>query len=99
MAETQIITDHQSVRDWAAARAGKPTMRDVPTGTGETRQTLGFVFGQRGDHENDDDSATDRLRLVEWSDWLKAFDEQGLALAVPDNPTGVIDENHQIIHR
>ena len=99
LAETSFITDHQQIRDWAAARAGKPTMRDVPTGTGENGQVLGFVFGQRGDHESDDDSATESLRLVEWDRWLAAFDEQELALAVPAPQPGVIDESHQLLRR
>ena len=99
MAETEIITDHQAIREWAAARAGKPTMRDVPTGTGDVSRVLGFVFGQRGDHENDDDSATESLRLVEWDRWFETFDEQALALAVPNTPPGVIDESHHLIKR
>ena len=99
MAENTLITDHQAIRDWAAARTGKPTMRDLPTGTGETESVLGFVFGQRGDHENDDNSATESLRLVEWDQWLKAFEEQGLALSVPNNPDGAIDQTHHLVRR
>ncbi|MEN0040060.1 MAG: hypothetical protein AAF764_01860 [Pseudomonadota bacterium] len=99
MAMNRSITDHDDIREWAAARAGKPALIAVPTGTGEAKDTVTFEFGQQHDGYGHGNQATDTMRLVEWTEWFKAFDSHDLALVVPNVEDGVIDETHQFLKR
>ena len=100
MAETRDITDHQAIREWAAARQGRPAMNSIPTGgTGPDREVLHLLFGQHTLMESDDDTATENLRLVEWDDWFAVFERESLALNVPNEPDGVVTETHSLVRR
>jgi len=99
MAMNRSITNHDEIREWAAARAGKPALIAVPTGTGEAKDTVSFEFGQHNDGYGRGDQATDNKRLVEWDEWLAAFDADELALVVPEAVDGQVDENHQFLKR
>lgn len=96
---SRILTDHEAIRDWAIARSGKPAMYEIPTGTGKTKTVLALVFGQRGDHENDDNSATESLSIVEWPDWLNELDERGLAVSVSDRVPGQLSSDYELVAR
>ena len=98
MAETRTLTDHDAIREWAIARAGKPATQDVPDGTGGMSTALSLQFGQRPTH-TENENVTGSMALVEWDDWLKLFDEQELALVVPEEREGVLDSSHQILKR
>ena len=52
MAETVTLTDHEAIRDWAAARAGFPAIVDVSPESG-TQPMLRIVFGQQAYADND----------------------------------------------
>ena len=100
MAETHDLTDHQAIREWAAARQGRPAMSSVPTGgTGPDREVLHLVFGQHTLMESDDDDATENLRLVDWEPWFDVFERERLALNVLNEQPGVVDETHSLVAR
>ena len=89
------LSSHEEIRDWVSARAGKPAIYEPPGG----EPVLRIVFGQSGDHENDDDSAVETLSLVEWKDWFALLEEKGLELQVPDDQPGVRDETHHFVRK
>ncbi|MBA3449115.1 MAG: hypothetical protein H0T56_16225 [Pseudaminobacter sp.] len=101
MANTIMLTEHQAIRDWAAARAGAPAVVDVSPVAG-TQPMLRLVFGQ---HAYQDQDQPERpvnaggYELVEWDDWFKLFDEHELALVVPEDIPGVRDEFHELVRR
>ncbi len=101
MAETVLIIDHEEIRDWAASRSGFPAIVDISP-AGGTQPMLRLVFGQ---HAYQDQDQAERAanaggyELVEWSEWLKVFDEQKLALAVPKDTPGRRDSYHEIVRR
>ena len=100
MAETHDLTDHDAIRQWAAARQGRPAMNTIPTGgTGPDREVLHLVFGQHTLMESDDDTATESLRLVDWDEWFAVFEREKLALNVLNERAGVVDETHSIVAR
>lgn len=95
----EAITDHQTIRDWAAARTARPAIIQVPTGTGDETQALSFVFGQQAIHDHDENNqdATDRRSMVEWGEWFDVFEREKLALLVPN--LEVIEDSYQILKR
>lgn len=101
MADTVLITDHQEIRDWAAARAGFPAVVDISP-AGGTQPMLRLVFGQ---HAYEDQDRPDRpvnaggYDLVEWDEWFKLFDQHKLALVVAKDMPGVRDSFHEIVRR
>ena len=100
MAETRDITDHQEIREWAAARQGRPAMNSIPTGgTGPDREVLHLLFGQHTLMESDDDTATESLRLVDWDEWFDIFEREQLALNVPNESGSAITETHSLVAR
>lgn len=101
MAETRTLTDRDDIREWAAARSGKPAITWIPTGgTGGDRPVLQLVFGQRSINAADNEGPDrDQRDLVEWDEWFRIFEEQGLALVVAEEQPGRLDEFHQIIRK
>jgi len=101
MAETVLITDHQAIRDWAAARAGFPAIVDISP-AGGTQPMLRLVFGQ---HAYEDQDRAERpanaggFDLVEWDEWFKLFDLHKLGLVVAKDVPGVRDSFHEIVRR
>ncbi|UCI08345.1 hypothetical protein [Mesorhizobium sp. B1-1-8] len=101
MTGTITLTDHEAIRDWAAARAGFPAIVDVSPEAG-TQPMLRLVFGQNA---YEDDDRPERppnaggYELVEWDEWFRIFDEQKLALVVAADEPGRREEFHQIIRR
>jgi hypothetical protein len=101
MAETRYLTDHDEVRDWAAARMGAPAIVDVSPESG-TQPMLRIVFDQIAYQDQD---RADRppnaggVELVEWSDWFEIFDKTGLALAVNPETPGRKDGWYELVSR
>lgn len=101
MAETVTLTEHEAVREWAAARAGFPAIVDVSPESG-TQPMLRIAFGQHAYADNDQ---ADRpvnaggYELVEWDEWFKLFDELELALVVEAEQAGRREQYHQLVHR
>ena len=104
MTETRLLTDHQEIRDWAAARSGIPAIRDPEELIGSDEPVLSIRFGQHA-YEDDDDQGADRPedfgrpRLVEWDEWFALFDQEGLGLVVAEDVPGQRDEFHEMVRR
>jgi hypothetical protein len=101
MAETVTLTEHEAIRDWAAARMGFPAIVDVSAEAG-TQPVLRLVFDQQAYLDTD---RAERLQnaggyeLVEWDEWFKLFDEHQLALVVAKDVPGVRENFHEIVRR
>ena len=101
MSETVTLTDHDAIRDWAAARAGAPAIVDSSAESG-VQAMLRLVFGQ---HAYQDQDRAERLPnsggidLVEWSEWFEAFYKADLALVVAADRPGVRDSWHEFVRR
>ena len=78
MADTVMLTEHEAIRDWAAARMGFPAIIDVSP-AGGMQPMVRLVFDQ---HAYQDQDRAERpanaggYDLVEWDEWFKVFDEQ-----------------------
>jgi hypothetical protein len=101
MADLIMLTDHQAIRDWAAARAGFPAIVDVSPEAG-TQPMLRIVFGQ---HAYEDTDQPERpvnaggYELVEWDEWFRLFDEEHLAMTVEEEVPGKREQFHKIVRR
>ena len=101
MADTVLITDHQAIRDWAAARSGFPAIVDISP-AGGTQPMLRLVFDQAAYQDQDRaDRPTNAggYELVEWDERFKLFDEHDLALVVAKDRPGVRDSFHELVRR
>lgn len=101
MATTVTMTDHEKIRDWAAARMGSPAIVDVSTEAG-TQPMLRIVFDQAAYQDQDRPERppnTGGVELVEWDDWFRIFEESQLALVVAADRPGVRENFHELIRR
>lgn len=72
MSQQKTTTDHNTIKKWAEARNGKPS---VVTREGEETEILRIDFPGY-DEEN--------LQEIEWDEWFEIFDENDLALIYQD---------------
>ncbi len=101
MAETVMLTDHQAIRDWAAARAGSPAVVDISPEAG-TQPILRIVFGQQAYEDVDRPERpanSGGFDLVEWDEWFKLFDKARLAMVVSRDVPGQREEFHEFVRR
>jgi len=101
MVDTVTLTDHEAIRDWAAARAGYPAVVDSSPAPG-VQPVLRLVFGEHGYEDQDQPERPPNAGgydLVEWDEWFRLFDEHQLALVVAVDAPGQREEFHQIIRR
>ncbi|MBX3579206.1 MAG: hypothetical protein KF723_18555 [Rhizobiaceae bacterium] len=101
MAETVTLTEHEAIRDWAAARMGTPAIVDVSPASG-TQPMLRIVFDQAAYQDQDRAERPPNaggIELVEWDDWFKEFDRQELALVVAKDVPGRRESFHEIVRR
>lgn len=101
MAGTIVLTDGEAVRDWASRRVGFPAIVDVSPSAG-TQPMLRIVFDQAAYQDQDRPERpvnSGGYDLVEWDEWLKLFEDGGLALEVMEEQQGVKDSWHRIISR
>lgn len=101
MAETRTLTDHEEIRDWAAARMGVPAFGNPPTSEGSDPELL-ILFGQVA-YEDEDNGAdrpmSEAPELVGWDEWFELFDKHGLALVIAKQQPGYLDQFHELIRR
>lgn len=101
MTETVTLTDHEAIRNWAAARIGAPAIVDISPTAG-TQPMLRIVFDQQAYQDQDMPERpvnAGGIELVEWDDWFQEFDSQDLALVVAAEQPGVMDSFYQMIRR
>lgn len=101
MAQTRLLTDHDEIRTWAAARMGSPAVVDISP-QGGTQPMLRLVFDQ---HAYQDQDRAERAanaggyELVEWQEWFRLFEEAELALVVGPEIEGRRDSFHELVRR
>jgi hypothetical protein len=81
---SKLLTDHDEIRAWVAARAGNPAQISVSNGHGGFQTRLRLTFGQR--LLNADGAGSNQvggIELVPWTEWFTEFDKQQLGLRVP----------------
>ncbi|MGQ2905904.1 MAG: hypothetical protein ACT6RL_19095 [Neoaquamicrobium sediminum] len=101
MARQQLLTDHNAIRAWAAARMGVPAVVDVSSQPGVQPHLL-IAFDQVAYEDQDQAERPPNaggFELVGWDEWFRIFDDAGLALAVLPEQPGVLDNRHQFIKR
>jgi hypothetical protein len=101
MADTVMLTGHEEIRDWAAARMGAPAIVDVSAESG-TQPMLRLVFDQQAYLDTDQAERPQNAggyELVEWDEWFRIFDERELALVVAADIPGRMDSFHEIVRR
>jgi hypothetical protein len=101
MLDTVTLTDHEAIRDWAAARMGSPAIIDVSPESG-TQPMLRIVFDQAAYQDQDRaerPANAGGIELVEWSDWFEVFDANELALIVAADRPGVRDSWYEMVRR
>ena len=101
MTDTVTLTDHEEIRDWAAARMGSPAVIDTSPETG-TQAMLRIVFDQAAYQDQDRPERPANAGgydLVEWDEWFKLFDEAQLAIVVGKDQPGVRESSHIFIRR
>lgn len=101
MADTVTLTDHEAIRDWAAARMGMPAIVDISPEAG-TQAMLRIVFDQAAYQDQDRAERAANaggMEFVEWGEWFEAFDKAGLAMVVAADRPGIRDSWHQFIRR
>jgi len=100
MANTRTLTDHDEIRDWAAARAGQPALSESMPGMSESQPLLHFIFGQHAYQDVDQGpDRVDGLSIIEWDEWFRLFDERNLALVVNEDVAGQREDFHEFIRR
>lgn len=101
MAETVTLTDHETIRDWAAARMGFPAIVDT-SAAGGVQPMLRLVFDQVAYQDQDRAERAQNAGgydLVEWDEWFRLFEELQLALVVGEEVPGRRDSFHELIRR
>jgi hypothetical protein len=75
MATSQVLTDHEEIRQWAEERRAKPTCVKG-TGSGDNVGMIRLDFpGFTG---------ADSLQPISWEEWFDQFEANNLALLVQD---------------
>jgi len=99
-----MLTDHEAIRAWAAARMGVPAMRPAaPLSVGRDEPVITFLFDTIV--YPDQSSSIDRPPTVsspeevEWDEWFRIFDERGLALVVAEDRPNVVDPFYEFVVR
>src|SRR5690606_4035164 len=99
--DTIKLTDHDEIRNWAAARMGSPAIVDISP-AGGVQPMLRLVFDQAVYQDQDMPERPQNaggIELVEWDEWFALFDEQGLALVVNEDMPGLRENYHEIVRR
>lgn len=95
----RLLSSHDEIRQWAAARSGMPAMEDRATGPGHP--VLRIVFDQYllNSGEGQYNDRPGGLDLVDWDEWFAELDSQNLALRVEDRKPGVLDTYFEFVGR
>ena len=103
MVATRTLTDHEEIRDWAAARMGAPAIQRAAAAIADAEPTLFLKFGQQVYEGSisavDAERTIGDLEFVEWDEWFEIFDRKNLALVVAEEQPGVKDSFHELVVR
>ena len=81
MAQAKVTTDHNTIREWAEARGGRPAAVRSTHGKGGAG-ILRIEF-PRAPHAKDDN-----LEEITWEEFFEKFDESDLALLYQEETAG-----------
>lgn len=98
----RFLTDGESIRQWAEARAGNPMLEEIPDPVAGSRVLLQISFGQHAlnaDRNEGPHPPTGGFDLVTWDEWLAELDRQGLVLKVNDDVPGLLDNDFRFVAR
>jgi hypothetical protein len=84
MASAHPLTNHDEIRRWAETHGGKPACVKGIGGKGDPGILRIDFPGFSGD---------ETLQEISWDEWLRAFDENNLALLVQDEIGGGTKSN------
>lgn len=101
MSDTVTLTDHDAIRDWAAARMGSPVIVDISPEAG-TQAMLRIVFDQAAYQDQDRAERAANaggFEFVKWSESFDIFDKAELAMVVASDRPGIRDSWHQFTRR
>jgi hypothetical protein len=76
MSESRLTTDHEEIRKWVEARGGHPAR---VRGTNTNRSSGVLAIDYPGF------SGAETLEAIDWDEFFKGFEENGLALLYQDN--------------
>lgn len=97
---SKLLIDHDAVRSWVAARAGYPAIISIPDGYSGFQTRLRLTFGQRQLHEQGaGNEAIGGVELVPWVEWFNEFENQKLALRIPDGEDDISTSTYQLEKR
>ena len=100
MAETRMLTRHDEIRDWAAARAGQPALSNPASGMPQAEPVLRFALGQHAYQDTDEGwDEIGNVEIIEWDEWFRIFEERQLALIVGEDVPGRREEFHEFVRR
>lgn len=74
---SQVMTDHEEIKQWAETRGARPARVKDPSGEDD----VGLL---RLDFSDDSDAQS--LEPISWEEWFEKFDERALALIVEHQP-------------
>jgi hypothetical protein len=79
--DTRVTTDHDEIRRWVEEHSGTPArVKDTGTGPGDDPGILRIDFpGGAGE---------ERLEPIDWDEWFKKFDQNGLAFLYQEKKAG-----------
>lgn len=87
MAEAKTTTDHDTIREWAEARGGRPAVAKGTEG-GEGAGVLRILF-------QDDDS----LKEISWDEFFATFEEKKLAFLYQEEKDGQESRFFKLVDR
>ncbi len=102
MADNRMLTDHDEIRDWAAARNGTPVIREAAPSVGASNAVIEIAFGQAIYQDQDMPERPPTmggLEMGDWDAWFEIFDKNELALIVHEDVPGVREGFHEIVRR
>jgi hypothetical protein len=90
--ETRTTTDHEAIRRWAEERGGRPA-RVTGTGTGDGDAGILRIDFDDGDRD-------EALEEIDWDEWFRTFDENGLAFVYQEHTAdGALSRFSKIVRR
>ena len=93
MSSSKRTTDHEKIRQWAEARAGKPA-RVQGTGDADDAGLLRIDFPEGNDEEDE------RLEEISWDEFFEKFDEKQLAFVYREKTgTGAQSRFNKLVNR
>lgn len=93
MSDTSRTTDHQTIRQWAEERGGRPMA--VRSTLEDSTEDAIIRIGFPGARQSDDS----RLEEISWDEWFRLFDQNDLALLYQESADGERSNFNKLVSR